>query len=393
MECFRRCSRNRVNMFGRQRAFSLKVGELRLPLRGTFQRTPRKFGTEIGLILKCRLRCDDSESTSRAIQRKWSTGFSWREIAGPVPEIPIEYDQILKGGRFWDDVYGGYLVLAARREEIDCVHYEGVYETVPMQECRDAGLKPLDLIWVDTDKSVDPTCKKIRSRLCAREYKTKKQAKIQRALPASQLFSAMPLLWRWRCLSQSLCLWVCRTKGNHWNWDEQPRDSLKFDYPQRIVRSVAKTMLVDLIKSMYETQDASHIGQLDYVNPIRGELGGFQRSKHNALFHNPIQDVRTAVHGDDCVFVRRWWFKHIDSPPKSIYTAKDMGTLGFNDSDVKSLQLINRVFRVGVDQTGQYLDNEPDLRLAPLIISESGCNSNTRAVSTPRERNHKTNWC
>ena len=63
-----------------------------------------------------------------------------------------------------------------------------------MQECRDAGMKPLDLIWVDTDKCVDPTRKKIRSRLCAREYKTKKQGKNQRALPASQNFSAMPPL-------------------------------------------------------------------------------------------------------------------------------------------------------------------------------------------------------
>ena len=44
------------------------------------------------------------------------------EIAGPVPEIPLEYDQILKGGgRIWDDVDGGYLpevlLLAARRED------------------------------------------------------------------------------------------------------------------------------------------------------------------------------------------------------------------------------------------------------------------------------------
>ena len=67
------------------------------------------------------------------------------EIAGPVPEIPLEYDQILKeGGRFSDDVNGGYLpedlVLAARREEIDWVHSEGVHEIVPMQECRDAGM-------------------------------------------------------------------------------------------------------------------------------------------------------------------------------------------------------------------------------------------------------------
>ena len=30
-------------------------------------------------------------------------------IAGPVPEIPLEYDQILKeGGRFRDDVNGGF---------------------------------------------------------------------------------------------------------------------------------------------------------------------------------------------------------------------------------------------------------------------------------------------
>ena len=60
------------------------------------------------------------------------------EIAGPEPEIPLEYEQILKEGRrCWDDVNGGYLpedlVLAARREEIDWVQSEGVYEIVQMQ--------------------------------------------------------------------------------------------------------------------------------------------------------------------------------------------------------------------------------------------------------------------
>ena len=93
------------------------------------------------------------------------------EIAGPAPEIPLEYDQILKGGgRFWDDVNGGYrpedLVLTARREEIELVHSEGVHEIVPMQDCKDAGEKLLALIWVDTDKSVDPAHSEIRSRLC-----------------------------------------------------------------------------------------------------------------------------------------------------------------------------------------------------------------------------------
>ena len=60
--------------------------------------------------------------------------------------IPLEYEQILKEGeRFWDDVNGGYLLedllLAARREEIEWVHSEGVYDMVPMQECIDSGQK------------------------------------------------------------------------------------------------------------------------------------------------------------------------------------------------------------------------------------------------------------
>ena len=55
-----------------------------------------------------------------------------------------------------------------------------------------------------------------------------------------------------------------------------------------------------------------------------------------------------------------------------------MGTLGFEDSDVKRFQLLNRVFRVGLDQTGQYLDIEPGLRHAPLIFKESGFNANKR---------------
>ena len=110
-------------------------------------------------------------------------------------------------------VNGGYLpedhALVAKREEIDWVHSEGVYEIVPMQECRYAGMKPLELIWLDTDKSVDPTRKKIRSRLCAREYITNKQGKIQRALNCSL-----------QChMSQTWCLFVGLSGGNHWSWD------------------------------------------------------------------------------------------------------------------------------------------------------------------------------
>ena len=82
-----------------------------------------------------------------------------------------------------------------------------------------------------------------------------------------------------------------------------------------------------LINSVYGTQDASHIWQLYYVNLICRELGGFRRGKHRAaLFHNPNQDVRIALRGDDFVCLSDDdELKHIDSLLKSKYTVKDMG--------------------------------------------------------------------
>ena len=86
------------------------------------------------------------------------------------------------------------------------------------------------------------------------------------------------------------------------------------------------------------------------------ELEGFRKSKHSAsLFHNPNQDVRMAVHGDDVVCLSDDdGLKHIDSLLNSKYTAEDTGTFGFEDSDVKSLLLLNRVFRIGTDQILQF---------------------------------------
>ena len=97
---------------------------------------------------------------------------------------------------------------------------------------------------------------------------------------------------------------------------------------------------------MCGTQDASHIWQLDCVNLICGELGDFRRGKHSAaLFHNSNEYVRMTVHDDNMVC----WsdddgLKHIDRLLKSKYTAEDMGTLGFEESDVKSLLLLSRLF-------------------------------------------------
>ena len=196
-----------------------------------------------------------------------------------------------------------------------------------------------------------------------------------------KLFSAMPLLEAVKVLVSIMMSVSLSNKGKPLKLRHYDISRAHFqDTAQRLTYIKFPTGTSEygednvgrLGKGMYGTQDASHIWQLDYVNLICGELGGFRRGKHSAaLFHNPNQDVRMAVHGAGFVLLSDDdGLKHIDSLLKSKYTSKDMGTLGFEDSDVKSLLLLNRVFRVGVDQTGQYLDIEPDLRHAPLIISE-----------------------
>ena len=134
-------------------------------------------------------------------------------------------------------------------------------------------MKPLDLIWVDTDNSVDPTRKKIRSRLCAREYKTKKQGNIQRVLPASQLFSAMTLLEAVNVLV-SIMMWVCLSnKGKplklrhydisraHFQGTAQRLIYIKLPAEDR--QKYGEDQVRRLVKSMYGTQNASHIWQLE----------------------------------------------------------------------------------------------------------------------------------
>ena len=134
------------------------------------------------------------------------------------------------------------------------------------------------------DRRAQAQSKKIRSRLCARENKTKKQCEIQRARPASQLFSAMPLLEAVKVLVSIMMFVSLSNKGK--------TIRLPAEYRQKCYRDSGQMV-------------PSHILEFGCPNRTCGESGSFLRRKHNAaLFHNPNQDVRVAVHGDDFVFVR-----------------------------------------------------------------------------------------
>ena len=114
------------------------------------------------------------------------------------------------------------------------VHSEGVSEIVPVQDWRDAGKTLLQFIWVDTDKSVDPAHKQIRSRLCTREYKTKKQGKVQRA----NHYVCELVEQRKTTEGETL------TSAEH-IFKKLHKDSSTSDFQQKIVRNMARTELAD----------------------------------------------------------------------------------------------------------------------------------------------------
>ena len=68
------------------------------------------------------------------------------------------------------------------------------------------------------------------------------------------------------------------------------------------------------------------------------------RGKHSAaMFHNAQQDVWTAVRGNDRVCLSdEDGLNHSDSRLKSKNTARDTGTLGFEDSEANCFLLLNR---------------------------------------------------
>ena len=122
------------------------------------------------------------------------------------------------------------------------------------------------------------------ARLCAREYMTKKQGKIQRVLLAFLLFLAVPPL---ECVKALMSVsWLNRGK---------PLKLIHFDISrayfqvraQRLIyirlpedrQAYGEDKVGRLIKSMYGTHDASHIWQLDDVSLICGEFGGSRRGK------------------------------------------------------------------------------------------------------------------
>ena len=236
---------------------------------------------------------------------------------------------------------------------------------------------------MDTDKSVDPSHKKIRSRLRAKEY---------------HLFSAMPPLEAVKALVSIMVSVGWSSKGKPLKLRHHDISRAHFQgTAQRLIhgrlpaedrQTYGEDKVGRLIKSMHGTQDASHIWQLDFVNLMCGESGGFQRGKHSAaLFHNSNEDVRRQC-TDTTLCVCQTTMDSLTSTHFSNqkYTAEDMGTLGFEDSDLgeADFHAVVKGGEVGLSLRSIHMDLGIPMKVEIQSDSPTAKSLTDRLVAGPR---------
>ena len=190
--------------------------------------------------------------------------------------------------------------------ELDCIKKEKVYDYRTRAEAEKKGIKPIPLIWVDTNKG-DKNTPFVRSRICVRECKKGRNA--VESLEPEQLFSAMPPLEALKLLCSLKVSLKTSCKG-------KPLKLAHFDIARAHIMPKARRELYVklpdedpmkqkgcvglLLRSMYGTQDASILWQEDYTKTLaqRGYMPG---RSNPAVFHSHRGDGRMLVHGDDFV--------------------------------------------------------------------------------------------
>ena len=158
----------------------------------------------------------------------------------------------------------------ARREEIDWVRSESVYEIVPMQ---------------NTDESVDSTSKVLVSILMSVSLSNEGKSLKLEHYDISRAYlqgTAQRLIY--------------------------------IRLPAEDRQKYGEDKVGRLVKGMYGTQDASHTWQLDCANRICGESGSFRRDKHSAaLFH----DKSIGIKSKDAVSRSNYRYKEIEEGESS----------------------------------------------------------------------------
>ena len=126
------------------------------------------------------------------------------------------------------------------------------------------------------------------------------------------------------------------------------------DFVQSIDEEKEDGFCARLLRSMYGTQDASHVWECEYSVTLVD--GGFRRGVSNgALFFCVRYDIRLPIHGDDFVALSDMdGHQYLEALPRAQCELKCGGEVGLPFGSGCEMVVLNRVLRFALDAENRH---------------------------------------
>jgi len=315
-------------------------------------------------------------------------------VAAEDPAMAVDtVDETQCSGKFRDESSGQVLrddlVQAARHQELKYFADKGVWKKVPVAEARRRnGKAPISVRWIDINKGDDAN-PRYRSRLVARQLKSRDSSGTSYFAPAPPL----------EALRSALSFASTAIGGHVPNWDPQSEDRT-----QLMLLDVARAYMnaeedqenptyvqlppedpdcgercAQLLRCMYGTRAAADGWQTEYSTMLVQELAFTQGTSCANVFRHDERNIKVSVHGDDfqCLGSKRsldW----LETEVKKRYECTVQPRLGPGPNDAKTGLVLNRVVHWNEDG----LTYEADPRQLERLVTDFGL-VGAKSVSTP----------
>ena len=200
-----------------------------------------------------------------------------------------------------DDIAGKELpwhaVRKARELELKYLRDLGMYEKVDEKEAvATYTITPVDTKWIDTDKAFEGEPMQIRSRLCAREFKSDDRPDLYAGTPPLEALRAkISIAANNKDTFSIMHIDVSRA---YFHAKAQRPVLIRLPLEDRMCTDAGKVGL--MTKSMYGTRDAASNWERDWQENIKKWGFPLGLSSKN-LFHHKEYKVSGLTHGDDFV--------------------------------------------------------------------------------------------
>ena len=280
----------------------------------------------------------------------------------------------------FDDVTGKELpwsaVRKARELELKYLRDLGVYEKVDEKEAIEKyGITPIDTKWIDTDKAFEGEPMQIRSRMCAREFKSDDRPDLYAGTPPLEALKAIiSIAANHKGTFSIMHIDVSRA---YFHAKAQRPVLIRLPAEDRMGTDKGKVGLMK--KSMYGTRDAASNRERDWQENVKKWGFRLGLSSKNP-FHHKEHQVSGLTHGDDFVLTgptKR--LMEFDKEMKKVYPTKAQIII-FGSSE--SIKTLNRRLHWG--REGIVYQHDP--RHVDVLVREFGL-ENGNTVHTPAAPN------